>query len=198
MFFNGNVLLNGLSENIKSHCREANPGFPHAKRRRWPLHHGGSYTGEAKNCLFKLSFHFLGILTFVSTPRVLGGPASPLEPPSWAPGGQKMHFWPKFKPILSFFACFGISNHITMTLAHSSLVYNINYATRHSLAQFVGTICWITRAKNNQKNHSFASLTRWFFLDYFFGTCDSTHCANSLRQLMTSVIISIIHSWWVR
>ena len=59
---------------------------------------------------------------------------------------------------------------------------------------------WIQHSwpKSNQKNHSFASLTRWFFLDYFFGTRDSTHCANSLRQLMTSVIISIIHSWWVR
>ena len=60
------------------------------------------YTMEAailQKLLFCLYKQQNGLLTFVSTPCGLGGTASPLEPPSWTPGGQKRHFSPKFEPV---------------------------------------------------------------------------------------------------
>ena len=50
-------------------------------------------------------------------------------------GGKNCIFCPNLPWFCDFLHIFDISNHITMTLAHSSLVYNINYTTRHSLAQ---------------------------------------------------------------
>ena len=120
--------------------------------------------------------------------------------------------WAPWIPFLRCFLqnkmnVFGISNPITMTLAHSSLVYYRNNNTRHSLAQWVSDMSLVAKMsaglatrKKSKITRSLRSLVIFLIFYLCLGTHFSHewHIRHELCQRMTSVIISIIHECWVQ